>query len=217
MASGNCRRREENGKDGDTRRQGETGAAKSLTAVDFAGIEERADQGQGKAYNVEITALYARNPARGTALDGVGSGLVHGLAGSYVFGDFLIGKGKETDGCCFSSYLGCAGGNQSDSGNDTMSAPGEHAQDAGGVGCIFRLAEDVIVEGDGGVGAQHGQGFARRAVLRGQAVVDGFCFFPRQTHHVGDGLLAGQGIFIDLRGLDLKRVTGLGEQFAAAG
>ena len=49
------------------------------------------------------------------------------------------------------------GGDEGDAGDDAMGAAGEQAQHAGGVGGVFGLAEDVVVEGDGGVGAEDGE------------------------------------------------------------
>jgi hypothetical protein len=43
------------------------------------------------------------------------------------------------------------GGDEGDAGDDAMSAAGEETQHAGGVGGGIWFAEDVVVEGDGGV------------------------------------------------------------------
>jgi hypothetical protein len=45
------------------------------------------------------------------------------------------------------------GGDKGDAGDDAMGAAGEEAEHAGGVGGVGGLAEDLVVEGYGGVGA----------------------------------------------------------------
>ena len=57
----------------------------------MAGFEEGGDEGDGQADDVEITAFDAGNPTGGAALDGVGSGFVHGFAGGDVSIDFFLG------------------------------------------------------------------------------------------------------------------------------
>jgi len=117
------------------------------------GIEEGGDEGDGEADDVEVVAFDAGNPAGGAALDGVGSGLVHGLAGSDVGGDFLFGKCAEGYGCGFGADLGGGCGDEGDAGDDLMGAAGEETQHAGGVGGVGGLAEDLVVEGYDGVGS----------------------------------------------------------------
>ena len=48
-------------------------------------------------------------------------------------------------------------------------------------------------------------------------VVDGLGFFAGEAGDIGDGIFAGDWVFGDLRGMDLERKAGLGEQFAASG
>ena len=60
---------------------------------------------------------------------------------------------QEGDARDFGGYLGVLCGDDGDAGDDAMGAAGEETQHAGGVGGVFRLAEDLVVEGDGGVGA----------------------------------------------------------------
>jgi hypothetical protein len=57
----------------------------------------------------------------------------------------------------FGGDFGGGCGDEGDAGDDAVSASGEQAQHAGGVGGAFGLAEDVVVEGYGGVGAEDGQ------------------------------------------------------------
>ena len=56
----------------------------------------------------------------------------------------------------FGGDLGARGGDQGDAGDDAMGAAGEQAEHPGGVGGVFGLAEDVVVQGYGGVGAENG-------------------------------------------------------------
>ena len=72
---------------------------------ELAGFEEGGDEGDGEADDVEVVAFDAGNPAGGAALDGVGSGLVHGFAGGDVGGDFFVGEGEEVDGGGFGGDL----------------------------------------------------------------------------------------------------------------
>ena len=50
-----------------------------------------------------------------------------------------------------------------------MGAAGEQTEHSGGVGGVFGLAEDVVVEGDGGVGAEDGRAETCRQGRRSQA------------------------------------------------
>ena len=54
-------------------------------------FEQGGDEGEGQADDVEVVAFDAGNPAGGAALDGVGAGFVHGLAGGDVGGDLFVG------------------------------------------------------------------------------------------------------------------------------
>lgn len=132
------------------------------------GGEEGGDEGYGEADDVEVTALDAGNPAGRAALDGVGAGFVHRLFGGNVSGDAGVREGEEVDG---GGLVGGAGGvrsDESDAGEDFVDAAGEEAQHAGSVIGVYGLAEDVAVEGDGGVGAQDGQA----GVAEGRGIPD---------------------------------------------
>ena len=125
------------------------------------GFEEGGDEGDGQANDVEVVAFDAGDPAGGEALDGVCAGLVHGLAGGDIGGDVGVGEGEEADGGDFGGDFGAGGGDDGDAGDDVMGAAGEKTEHAGGIGGVFGLGEDVVVEGDGGVGAQDDDGFRR--------------------------------------------------------
>jgi hypothetical protein len=130
------------------------------------GFKQGGDEGDGQADYVEVVTLDAGNPAGGAALDGVGAGFVHGLAGGDVGGNLFVRKGEEFDGGDFGGYFSALRRYEGDAGDDAMGAAGEKTQDTGGVGGVFRLAQDVVVEGDGGIGAEDGEAF-RENSLRG--------------------------------------------------
>jgi hypothetical protein len=130
------------------------------------GFKEAGDEGNGKADDVEVVAFDARNPTGGATLDGIGSGFVHGLAGGDIGGDFFIGEGEESDGGGFGGDFSVCGGDDGDAGDDTVGAAGEKAEHTGGVGGVFWLAEDVVVEGDGGIGTEDSEVCAKDS-LRG--------------------------------------------------
>ena len=117
------------------------------------GLEEGGDEGDGEADDVEVVAVDAGDPAGGEALDGVGAGFVHGLTGGDVGCDVGVGEGEEADCGDFGGDFGAGGGDDGDAGDVVMGAAGEETEHAGGVGFVFGFGEDVVVEGDGGVGA----------------------------------------------------------------
>jgi len=117
-------------------------------------FEEGGDEGDGQADDVEVVTLDAGNPAGGAALYGVGSGFVHWLTGGDVGGDVGFGQREEADSGDFGGDFGAGGGDDGDAGDDVMGSAGEKTEDAGGIGIVFRFAEDVVVEGDGGVGTE---------------------------------------------------------------
>ena len=124
-----------------------------------AGSEEGGDEGDGQTDDIEVAAFDAGNPTGGAALDGVGAGLVHGLAGGDVGVDLFVREGEELDGGDFGGDFGGGCGDQGDAGENAMGASGEQAEHPGGVGGAFWLAEDVVVESDGGVHAQDSERF----------------------------------------------------------
>ena len=65
----------------------------------------------------------------------------------------MFRKGEEADGGDFGGDFGTGGGDDSDAGDDEMGAAAEKTEHAGGVGFVLGFAEDLAVEGDGGVGA----------------------------------------------------------------
>lgn len=112
--------------------------------MEAGGFEEGSDEGEGEADDVEVAALDAGNPARGAALDGIGAGFVHGLAGGDVGGNFGVGEGEEADGGDFGGDFGAGGGDEGDAGDDVVGAAGEEAEHAGGVGGGLGFGEDGL-------------------------------------------------------------------------
>jgi len=49
----------------------------------------------------------------------------------------------------------------------------------------------------------------------GKFVEDGFGFLAGEAGDVGDGVFVGEGIFVDVGGVDGECEAGLGEEFAA--
>ena len=151
----------------------------------------------------------------GVTLDGVGAGLVHGFAGGDVGGDLFIVNREEFDGGDFGGDLGAGGGDDRDPGNDAVRAAAEAAQHARGVRGVFGLCEDLAVDSDGGVGAEH----RRRAagdVLIGEHAVDGFGLLAREAGDVGDGILAWADVFRDVGRGDVEPEARLRQELSAA-
>ena len=63
----------------------------------LSALQHCGNECEGQADDVEVTAFDARNPAGSAALDGVGAGFVHGLAGGDVGVDLFVRKRKETN------------------------------------------------------------------------------------------------------------------------
>ena len=69
------------------------------------GLDHCVDECDGQADHVEVAADDAGNPAAGVALDGVGTGLVHGLASGDVGEDFFVGQGEHGDAGGFRGHF----------------------------------------------------------------------------------------------------------------
>ena len=82
----------------------------------------------------------------------------------------------------------------------------------------------MVVDGDGGVGAEDDLRWVALAVQRGPAVgcadschgEDGFGFLAGEADNIRDGVFVGKRVFGDVGGMDMEGEAGLGEQFAAA-
>ncbi len=182
------------------------------------GFEQGSYEGNGKADNVEIATLDARYPSGSAALDGVRTRLVHWFPGGDIGFDLGVRQGEEADSGDFGGDLGGLGSNDSDAGNDMMGATGELPQHAHGVGGIFGLGEDQIIEGDGGIGAEDnefpvgGSGIWVGAGLRFvQFAKYGLSFFAGEAGDICEGSFAGERIFGHMGGMNDEGKAGLGE------
>ena len=170
------------------------------------------DVREGEADDVEVVAFDAGNEAAGLTLDGVGAGFVVGFAGGEVAGDVVVGKLREVDEGVFdeSAALGVREANESDAGEDGVGASGKLFEHVAGIVGGARLAEDVAVEGDDGVGSDddggsHGAGG------------DELGFGAGETQDVVGGGFARKGSFVDGGGHDLKGKAGVVEDCGPAG
>ena len=78
-----------------------------------------------------------------------------------------------------------------------MRASGKQPQHARRISVVLRLAQNFAIDYNNGVRAEH---VALRILRR-----DSLRFLPRQTQSVCDRRLAGALVFIDVRGMHLKR------------
>ena len=176
-------------------------------------LDEADDAGDGQAHDVEVVAFDARNPAGGVALDAVGAGLVEGLGRGAVAIELALGDVGEDDVGGL-DRAACAGaGGDGDSGEDLVGAAGEPAEHAAGVVGVGGLGEDLVAGDYGGVGAEDDE----LAVEAGVSGEDRGGFFFGEPLDVGGGGLGGARGLVDVGGLDIEEVSGLGEELAAAG
>src|SRR6266851_7724517 len=113
------------------------------------------ETGEGEADDVEVTAFDARNETAGATLDGVGAGFVVRFAGGEVAGDFFVIELGEMDVSRFDegAALGVGKADESDTGDDGVGAGGKFFEHVTSVVRGARLAEDVAIKGDLGVGS----------------------------------------------------------------
>ena len=88
-------------------------------------------------------------------LDGVGAGLVHGLAAGHVVLDLLFGQRREPDrgGGIIANHLRPAP--EADAGQHFVPAAGKQREHAARIGRIRGLGEHLASDHDGGIGAEH--------------------------------------------------------------
>ena len=120
-------------------------------------FQQRCDQRQRQSHHIEVAALDARNPARRAALNGVGAGLVHGLAGGHVGRDLLVRQRQESEPPLPRRPLRRPRRSPGHAGNHAVRSAGKQAQHPRRVGRVFRLAQNLVVERDRCIGAQHHQ------------------------------------------------------------
>src|SRR5216684_347953 len=170
------------------------------------------EAGEGEAHDVEVTAFDAGNETAGTALDGVGAGFVVWFAGGEVAGDFFGIELGKMDMSRFDegAALGVGKANEGDTGEDRVRAGGKSFEHVAGVVGGARLAEDVAVESDFGVGAND-DGRANGAGG------DEFGFGDGQAMHEVVRGFAGVGRFVDGGGEHGEGEAGVAKDFGAAG
>ena len=178
--------------------------------------EEREGAGDGQSDDVVEAAFDARDPAGGVALDAVGAGLVHWLAGGEVVDELVFRNAVESDLRDFDVAETFAATHDSNSREDLMGAAGEKLKHAARVGLVYRLAEDLAVAEDTGVGGEdderslHGmKGLARSP--------DGFRLLLGESKDEGGGGFVGFALLGDIGCFDGEGEAGLGEEFTATG
>jgi len=88
-------------------------------------------------------------------LNRVGTGLVEGFAAGYILRDFGFREGSEAHlrgGMIDDDAVAVT---KTDTGDDSVLAAGKQAQHGAGVIRVHGFFENVVINRDGGVGAQH--------------------------------------------------------------
>ena len=170
------------------------------------------DPGDGEADYVEVGAFDAGDEARGYALDGVGAGFVEGFAGGEVAVNVFSGELGEMDESGFdeSAALGVGKTNERDAGEDDVGAARKLFEHVAGVVGGARLAEDVGVEGDDGVGGDDDGG-------ANGASSDEFGFGAGEALDVILRRFIGEGSFVDGGREHGEMEAGVAQNVGAAG
>ena len=168
-----------------------------------------------QSHHVEVATLDTSDEFSGAALDGVGAGFSHGLAGRHVGGDLLRAERREGDACGLDS--GNEAGapvrrrevQQSDAGEDSVRLAGEEAEHAAGIAWRGGFAEDLAAEDNDRVGAEDEGG-------GGDALRAGEGFFAREPDDVMcRGLAAAEG-FVEASGPGDKGEASLAKNLGAS-
>ena len=169
------------------------------------------EAGEGETDDVEVTAFDSRNETAGAALDSVGAGFVVGFAGGEIAGDFFVIELGEMDVSRFdeSAAFGVGKADEGDAREDGVRAAGKFFEHVAGVVRGARLAEDVAIEGDLGVGADD-DGWA------GGAGGDELGFGNGKAMYEIVGSLAGVRRFVDRGGKHGEREASAVKNFGAA-
>ena len=105
----------------------------------------------------------AGNPARGAALNGVGSGFVHRLTRGNVIVDLLLRKRQELDACGLGGDQGLSvrslTRNDGHAGHHVMGSSGELSQHPCGIVGRLWLAQNAPVDDYGGICAEDDDGW----------------------------------------------------------
>src|SRR5689334_12658198 len=112
-------------------------------------LQHAVNEGDWKAYNIEIAALDSGDPSRSDALDRIGAGLVHRFAGCDVLANLGFRDGLEADARHFRPHVFeltlTTRTDEADTSDHAMDFSGEVPQHTNRVGLGGRLFEDVIV------------------------------------------------------------------------
>ena len=179
-----------------------------LCGGSWGGPQHAIDPRDGKTHHVEVATLDAFHPTRSHALDGVGSGFVHGLAAGDVGSDLLLREWAEDDLRDLGFRELKARRQQAHSRDDLVSPPGQQAQHARSVRLVGWLLQQVFVNHYNGISAED-------RALR-MASQNGTGFVARQPLRVVERRFIWSGLLRDVRGLDCERDVGVTQQLGAA-
>ena len=107
---------------------------------------------QWQADDVAVIALDARDELGGAALDSVGSCFIHGFAGRNIIRNFFVCHIAEEHTRGFHGGQRLRAREDGNGGGDVMRASTQEADHAVGVLRIARLAEQLIVSSNSGIG-----------------------------------------------------------------
>ena len=113
------------------------------------------DQGHRESDHVEVSAVDAIDEARRESLDGVGAGLIHGLAALDVGREFLFRELDDVDtgSSAVDYFLRFAA--KANAGDYLMIAAREETEHAQCVGVVARLFEDMLIDHHDGVAREN--------------------------------------------------------------
>jgi hypothetical protein len=179
-------------------------------------LQHLVNEGNWKAYNVEIAPFDPGNPPRCHTLDCISACLVHWLATSHVVANFGFRNGLEANARDLRAHIFeltlAAWADQANAGNDTMHFPGELPEHANRVGFARGLLEHVIIDEDDGVRAENEK---IGMILR--PLPDGTSFVARQPFGIFRGRLRRQSLFWDVGRLHCEWDSSGAQQFLSAG
>src|SRR5208282_1482719 len=145
----------------------------------------------GKSDHVEVAALYPLHPTRGDTLNRVGSGFVHRLLRPNVECDLILGQRTEHDLRYLSLGAFECWSHEAHSRDDLMASSGEQPQHACRVLLAGRFLQQMLVNYDHGVSAQHGVVWMARKNCAS--------FVASQALRVIDRIFVWEGLFRDVR------------------
>ena len=142
-----------------------------------------------------MAALDVLDEQRRRSLDAVAAGLVIGLQGGAIRPDLGRAEGGEAHVRHLRDLLGHVLGMHGHRGQHLVGAPRQALQHGDRFSVIRRLAEDVAVDGDGGVG---GQDRAQRLAPLQQDVEGESALGPGHARHVIVDVFARQHVLADV-------------------